>query len=214
MRTIIIALAFLVAASSAFSLSMKTDSATTTTTTTTGRRTFLTKTITTATAGVVLLLSSSTVVVLGGAPQAAMAAAAAAAAPEVKKTESGRIKYAILKPAAAAQQQQANDFPAQKGDIAAIEYTGYLTNGQIFDGTHAEGKKNILVFQVGGNAVIDGINEMVMEMGVGEKVQAIIPPELAFKDKGVCLPNGECLIKPGDTLVYDILLKRVAIPPP
>jgi FKBP-type peptidyl-prolyl cis-trans isomerase len=51
-------------------------------------------------------------------------------------------------------------------------------------------------------------------MGVGEKVQAIIPPELAFGDKGICLDNGECLVAPKSTLVYDILLKRKAIPPP
>jgi FKBP-type peptidyl-prolyl cis-trans isomerase len=56
-------------------------------------------------------------------------------------------------------------------------------------------------------------------MVVGQKVQAIIPPSLAYGDKGVCLNNedgtqGECLIKPGSTLVYDILLKRSSIPPP
>lgn len=71
------------------------------------------------------------------------------------------------------------------------------------------------MFEVGGNAVIDGINEMVKEMGVGQKVQAIIPPELAFGDKGICLEStGECLVKPKSTLVYDIYLKRSAIPPP
>jgi FKBP-type peptidyl-prolyl cis-trans isomerase len=70
------------------------------------------------------------------------------------------------------------------------------------------------MFEVGGNAVIDGINEMVKQMEVGQKVQAIIPPELAFGDKGICLETGECLVKPKSTLVYDIFLKRSAIPPP
>jgi FKBP-type peptidyl-prolyl cis-trans isomerase len=51
-------------------------------------------------------------------------------------------------------------------------------------------------------------------MRVGEKVQAIIPPGLAFGEKGLCLENGECLIKPNSTLVYDVFLKRSAIPPP
>lgn len=55
---------------------------------------------------------------------------------------------------------------------------------------------------------------MVKEMGVGQKVQAIIPPELAFGDKGICIENGECLVKPKSTLVYDIYLKIDAIPPP
>jgi FKBP-type peptidyl-prolyl cis-trans isomerase len=51
-------------------------------------------------------------------------------------------------------------------------------------------------------------------MVVGQKVQAIIPPNLAYGEKGVCLEDGECLIKPGSTLVYDVLLKRSSIPPP
>jgi FKBP-type peptidyl-prolyl cis-trans isomerase len=91
---------------------------------------------------------------------------------------------------------------------------GYLTDGSIFDGTHAEGKSKALTFELGGNAVPDGINEMIGEMRVGMKVQAIVPPGLAFGEKGICLENGECLIKPNSTLVYDVLLKRSAIPPP
>jgi FKBP-type peptidyl-prolyl cis-trans isomerase len=68
------------------------------------------------------------------------------------------------------------------------------------------------------NAVIPGINDMVAEMKVGQKVQAIIPPELAFGDKGICIENKEgkeeCLVKPGSKLVYDIYLKKSSIPPP
>jgi FKBP-type peptidyl-prolyl cis-trans isomerase len=72
-----------------------------------------------------------------------------------------------------------------------------------------------LVFELGGNAVIDGINDMVRQMEVGQKVQAIIPPKLAFGGKGICLEqSGECLVKPNSYLVYDIYLKRTAIPPP
>ena len=55
---------------------------------------------------------------------------------------------------------------------------------------------------------------MVANMQVGQKVQAIIPPSMAYGDKGVCLDDGECLIKPGSTLVYDITLKKTSIPPP
>lgn len=130
----------------------------------------------------------------------------ALAAPEIFKTPRG-IKYAVL-------QQPKSQSSPQKGDIVAIEYTGYLTDGTIFDATHGQGKQNALMFALGGNAVIEGINEMVQEMGVGQKVQAIIPPDLAFGDKGLCLESGECLIKPKSTLVYDIYLKKAAIPPP
>ena len=87
-------------------------------------------------------------------------------------------------------------------------------NFQIFDATHSEGKKNALLFKLGSSAVIPGLNDLVAEMQVGEKVQAIIPPELAFGDEGICLETGDCLIKPGSTLVYDVLLKKSSIPPP
>lgn len=129
----------------------------------------------------------------------------ASAAPSIYKLDSG-IKYAVTK-------DSTKGYP-QQGDIVAIEYTGYLTNGAIFDATHSEGKSNALLFKLGSTAVIPGINQMVSEMKVGQKVQAIIPPELAFADKGICLDDGECLVKPGSTLVYDILLKKSSIPPP
>ncbi len=127
------------------------------------------------------------------------------AAPTIYKTNSG-IKYAVTK--------DSNKGYPQQGDIVAIDYTGYLTNGVIFDATHSEGKQSTLLFKLGSTAVIPGINEMVAEMKVGQKVQAIIPPELAFGEKGICLEDGECLVKPGSTLVYDIYLLKSSIPPP
>lgn len=45
------------------------------------------------------------------------------AAPEIVKTASG-VKYAITKAAS-------NGIAPLKGDIVAIEYTGYLSNGQV-----------------------------------------------------------------------------------
>lgn len=133
---------------------------------------------------------------------------AAAPAKEIFNTPSG-IKYAVLK-----EPSKSSSSPPYKGDIVAVEYTGYLSNGQIFDATHAEGKSNALLFKLGTGSVIPGLDEMVSVMTVGQKVQAIIPPKLAYADKGVCLEDGECLIKPGSTLVYDIYLKKSSIPPP
>lgn len=132
---------------------------------------------------------------------------AEAATPQIYNLPSG-VKYAILKDVTK------GSFP-QTGDIVAVEYTGYLRNGQIFDATHSEGKQNALLFKLGNKgAVIDGLQQMVSEMKVGQKVQAIIPPEQAFGSKGICLEDGECLVKPDSTLVYDIYLKKVSIPPP
>ena len=131
-----------------------------------------------------------------------------AASPEIFQTSNG-IKYAVTR-----ESHEKNALSPQDGDIVAIEYTGYLTDGEVFDATHAEGKRNALLFKLGSAAVIPGINELLKEMVVGQKVQAIVPPSLAFGDKGLCLDDGECLIKPGSTLVYDVLLKKSSIPPP
>eukprot|EP00586_Coscinodiscus_wailesii_P012018 CAMPEP_0172497294 /NCGR_PEP_ID=MMETSP1066-20121228/97763_1 /TAXON_ID=671091 /ORGANISM="Coscinodiscus wailesii, Strain CCMP2513" /LENGTH=180 /DNA_ID=CAMNT_0013269965 /DNA_START=63 /DNA_END=605 /DNA_ORIENTATION=+ len=128
------------------------------------------------------------------------------AGPTIYTTDKG-VKYAILKEAG-------KGGSPLSGDIVAVEYTGYLTSGKIFDATHAEGKGNSLLFKLGTGSVIPGLDDMVSQMVVGQKVQAIVPPSLAYGDKGVCLDSGECLIKPGETLVYDIYLKKATIPPP
>jgi len=133
-------------------------------------------------------------------------AGSALAGPQIFNLDNG-IKYAVT-------QDVAKGSYPQEGDIIAIEYTGYLANGAIFDATHSIGKKNALLFKLGSSVVNKGINSMVTEMKVGQKVQAIIPPELAFGEKGICLEDGECLVKPGSTIVYDIFLKKASIPPP
>lgn len=136
--------------------------------------------------------------------------AVAAAPPQIFTTDKG-VKYAVLNSSG----KKNRPYP---GDIVAVEYTGYLTNGQIFDATHATGKSNMLVWILGNTGtVIPGLDDIVSQMSPGDKVQAIIPPELAFGDKGVCFEgegDGDCLIKPGSTLVYDVLLKRTSIAPP
>jgi FKBP-type peptidyl-prolyl cis-trans isomerase len=170
---------------SAFSMSMNSESAS-------NRRAFITKAATSAAA----VLTASTLQSTG----------VANAAPTIYNLNSG-VKYAIIK-------DVTKGSYSQQGDIVAIEYTGYLTNGAIFDATHSEGKRNALLFKLGSPVVVPGINEMVSEMKVGQKVQAIVPPELAFGENGICLENGDCLVKPGSTLVYDIFLKKSSIPPP
>lgn len=188
MRTLVAALLMTFwSHSQAFTITMKSDGITS------SRRTFFQKI---ATGGISVVGAS-----ILGVSQPTLAA------PEIFNTPSG-IKYAILK-----EPKNKGSYPLN-GDIVAIEYTGYLTNGNIWDSTHAEGKSNALLFKLGTDVVIDGINEMVSNMVVGQKVQCIIPAKLAFGDKGLCIPDGECLIKPGETLVYDIYLKKSSIPPP
>lgn len=178
----------------AFSLSMGSESATSGAVGVGNRRSFLSTSIATVVGGTSVLLQ----------PQPSRAATAK----EIITTKSG-IKYAITK-----EPTDKKPVTPYKGDFVAIDYTGYLANGQIFDATHAEGKSNSLLFKLGSGSVIPGLDEIVSYMVVGQKVQAIIPPELAYGEKGVCLDDGECLIKPGSTLVYDVYLKRSSIPPP
>mmetsp|Transcript_44532 Transcript_44532/g.93438 ORF Transcript_44532/g.93438 Transcript_44532/m.93438 type:complete len:196 (-) Transcript_44532:278-865(-) len=154
-------------------------------------------------------LSKSFATIVGGTSVATLVSQPklSLAAPEIITTPSG-IKYAVTKDVGG------KTIAPLKGDIVAIDYTGYLANGQIFDATHSQGKSNALLFKVDSGSVIPGLDEIVSRMVVGQKVQAIIPPELAYGEKGVCLEDGECLIKPGSTLVYDVFLKKSSIPPP
>jgi hypothetical protein len=48
----------------------------------------------------------------------------------------------------------------------------------------------------------------------GGERQIIVPPELGFGAKGVCVPDKEeCLVPPNEVLKYDVILKRVAVSP-
>ena len=45
-------------------------------------------------------------------------------------------------------------------------------------------------------------------MDAGDSMQAIIPSDLAWGTKGVCIDGKGWLIEPGSTLVYDMYLKK------
>ena len=70
------------------------------------------------------LSKATTAAVVASVGLGSAASAGVAAAPEIVTTSSG-IKYATIKPAVS------KGRPLD-GDIAAIEYTGYLTDGTIF----------------------------------------------------------------------------------
>ncbi|KAH8091492.1 hypothetical protein JL720_5798 [Aureococcus anophagefferens] len=132
------------------------------------------------------------------------AAAAAAAAPRavadqvvsasaIQKTKGG-VKYVIVK---------------EGSSFCIIDYTGFLPSGEVFDSTEKKGGKP-LAFRLGDKQVIVGIEQVVSQMKPGEEVQALVPAELAYGEKGVCTEGGECLIKPNMNLKYFIRLNRVA----
>ena len=60
-------------------------------------------------------------------------------------------------------------------------------------------------FEVGKNEVARGIEIMVQEMNVGDKVTAVFPSSIAFGERGNEMFN----IPPNTPVVYDIELLRI-----
>lgn len=133
---------------------------------------------------------------------------------QIKATKSG-IRYVVTKegkcPTADPTGMAGSCYP-QKGGFAIVDYTGFLPSGQVFDTTEKKGGKP-LVFKIGSNQVIKGLEDIVSQMLPGEEVQALIPSALAYGERGVCTGEGECLIPANTNLKYFIRLKKVAILP-
>lgn len=64
----------------------------------------------------------------------------------------------------------------KKGDYVTLHYVGKLADGAIFETTNTRP----LRFVVGEHTTIQGLEEGVLEMKVGEKKRIIIPPEKAY----------------------------------
>jgi FKBP-type peptidyl-prolyl cis-trans isomerase len=87
------------------------------------------------------------------------------------------------------------------GDFVIVDYVAYLSSGVAFDNTKQAGRKS-LVFQMGKNKVIPGLETAIAGMRMGGHRLAIIPPALAYGERGVCFPDQGCLVPPGETLEY------------
>lgn len=72
---------------------------------------------------------------------------------------------------------------AKAGDIVLVFYTGKLADGTVFDSTDKNGGKPFR-FNLGQGQVIKGWDQGVAGMKIGEKRQLVIPPELAYGEKG------------------------------
>lgn len=87
------------------------------------------------------------------------------------------------------------------GDTVVVHYTGRFTNGKIFDTSVG---KAPLEFVLGRGQVIKGWEEGVGSMRVGGKRKLVIPPSLAYGERGY--PGA---IPPNSTLVFVVDLLKV-----
>jgi FKBP-type peptidyl-prolyl cis-trans isomerase len=90
----------------------------------------------------------------------------------------------------------------QPGQLAVVNYTGWLEDGKKFDSSLDRGVP--FEFRLGQGKVIKGWEEGVSTMKVGGKRKLIIPPELGYGDRGV--PG---VIPPNATLVFEIELLNI-----
>ena len=85
---------------------------------------------------------------------------------------------------------------AGPGDTVDVHYVGVsFSSGEEFDASWDRGEP--LSFQLGARQVITGWDQGVQGMKVGGRRQLVIPPDLAYGDRGA----GN-VIAPGETLIF------------
>jgi FKBP-type peptidyl-prolyl cis-trans isomerase len=97
----------------------------------------------------------------------------------------------------------------EPGDTIAVEYTGRLADGEVFDSS--EGREP-LVFQAGAGMMIAGFDAAVMGMAVGEEKTVEIPADQAYGAQGVAGPDGEYIIPPNADITFDIEIVSIDRP--
>jgi len=92
-------------------------------------------------------------------------------------------------------------FP-KKGDTVTIHYVGTLLNGDVFDSSRD--RNSAFVTRIGVGAVIQGWDEGVPQLSLGEKALLIASPDYAYGERG--FPP---IIPGNSTLRFEVELLKI-----
>jgi len=92
---------------------------------------------------------------------------------------------------------------AKKGNTVTVHYTGWLEDGTKFDSS--VDRDEPFAFVLGAGQVIQGWDQGVATMRIGDKVKLTIPPQLAYGAEGY--PGA---IPPNATLIFEVELLEVS----
>lgn len=112
-------------------------------------------------------------------------------------TTSSGLKYIII--------ENKDGAESEPGKAAEVHYTGYFTDGKVFDSS--VDRNEPFEFILGQGQVIKGWDEGIDLMTVGDKFRLIIPSDLAYGKKGA----GN-IIPPDAVLIFDVELLSVGDP--
>lgn len=109
------------------------------------------------------------------------------------KTESG-LRYKMI--------QKGSGKQAESGKTVSVHYEGSLETGKVFDSSYP--RKKPIEFRLGQGQVIEGWDEGIALLQVGDKARFVIPSYLGYGASGA---GG--VIPPNATLIFDVELMDV-----
>lgn len=110
-------------------------------------------------------------------------------------TTTSGLKYLVV-------EKSNNPTKAEKGMMVDVHYTGFLTDGKVFDSSIE--RRNPISFELGTGSVIRGWDEGIALMNIGDKYRLIIPADLGYGAHGAGSD-----IPPNATLLFDVELVNV-----